>query len=129
VSSPRVFTRERTIDALRDALVKLTDREHSLCQVAADARFFCHGFARFSEVALRRRLANVLENRRVFGRADVEEVANVYQLMRQYVAQAALPCDVECMDRQLCGGWDEFANDDLARFHLEILGETVVVVD
>lgn len=126
---PRVVTRPQAIAALREALVKLTDREHSLCQVAANNGLFCRGFARFTERGLRRSLARVLEKRTLVRRLEIEEVANVYQLMRQYVSGAALPCDFECTDRELCRGWDEFGNDDLARFHLEILGERVVVVD
>jgi hypothetical protein len=37
---------EFAIARLREALVKLTDDDHSLCQVAGERGIFCHGFRR-----------------------------------------------------------------------------------
>jgi hypothetical protein len=37
---------EFAIARLREALVRLTDDDHSLCQVAGERGIFCHGFRR-----------------------------------------------------------------------------------
>ena len=48
ISQAPTWTRAEAIARLRDALVKLTDDEHSMCQVAAKRGIFCHGFRRWN---------------------------------------------------------------------------------
>jgi len=123
------WTRTQAVNELRRALVELTDAEHSLCSVASEQRIFCFGFSRWSEPELRRRLRHLLERRPRMRRTELENLANTCQLMRQYIDGAAVACDVEAIDHELCRGWDDFGNADLARFCYEILKKNVVVVD
>ena len=51
----RTISRSQAISDLRCELLKLVDREHSLCQVAARRGLFCNGFGRWSTEELERR--------------------------------------------------------------------------
>lgn len=98
-----------------------------MCKVAADRRIFCHGFARWSDEELFRRFRWIAARKGAKSRAELEELANRWQLQRQEALGVAISCDVQQCDHDLCWGWDEFTPGQLARFYRELLGEEVVV--
>jgi hypothetical protein len=75
------LTREQLIDRLRAHLVKLTDEDRPLCQVARELNIYCHGFGRFTSEELRREYA-WLEKKahHPLTRQELEERANQWQL-------------------------------------------------
>jgi hypothetical protein len=118
--------RETAIARLRRALAEMTPPEQSTCRAVADRNVMCQGFHQDSLTELRMRYAAEID---ITGkRADVERRADAYQQRRREEENAAVSCDVQQRYYETCRGWDEFTNDDLARFCLEILGERVRVV-
>ena len=61
-------------------------------------------------------------------RTNVEDRANEYQLRRMQEEGAELACDVQQRSYETCKGWDEFSNEQLARFCFELLGDRVKVI-
>lgn len=76
-SSSEHWTRDEAIGRLRDHLVKLTDAEHSMCQVAAELKIFCRGFCRWDDAEFRRRWQGVLGRNSGLTRGQLEELANL----------------------------------------------------
>jgi hypothetical protein len=126
-AEPEVWSRQIAIDRLRESLRRLTDEEHSICQVAAERGIFCHGFRRWPASEFDRRWKNAIGRSTHLSRAQMEELANVWQLAEQIRCRVALACDAQTTARSGCRGWDEFSNADLARYCGDILGENVVV--
>ncbi len=122
------WTRGEAISKLRDSLVKLTDDDHCLCQVAADRGIFCHGFRRWSALEFDRHWRNAIGRSTHLSRAQMEEFANVWQLAEQIRHGVTLACDAQAAEHVTCRGWDEFSNADLSRFCSDILGRNVEVV-
>ena len=58
---------------------------------------------------------------------ELEDLGNRWQLARQDVREAPLACDVQTIEHDLCGGWDDFTDDDLARFYAEVFKKQVTV--
>ncbi len=125
----RQITRSRAIEDLREVLLRMVDRENSLCRVVTWRRLFCQGFAQWSRPELERRFPE-LQREPPLERGHLELAANRCQLGRQDVQRGKLPCDVNpAEDRHApCMGWSEFDERELARFHREICGEAVEVV-
>jgi hypothetical protein len=123
--SPAI-SRQEAIDALRPLLLKRADG-HSLCSAAGVDGIFCLGFCRFSNAELRQRLPWLVRKRPEATRADIEELGDRWQLARQEVTGAATACDVQSEEHDLCNGWNDFSDDDLAKFYQELTGETVHV--
>ena len=48
-------------------------------------------------------------------------------MARQEVEGVPTACDVQQIEHDTCGGWDDFTNDDLTRFALELTGKSVRV--
>jgi hypothetical protein len=118
--------REAAIARLRKALGELTPDDQSTCRAVADRNVLCRGFDQDSLTELRMRYAAAID---ISGkRADVERRADAYQQRRREEEDAAVACDVQQRYYETCRGWDEFTNDDLARFIFEIVGEQVHVV-
>lgn len=120
------WSRDRAVGKLRSALCRLADDEHSICQVAAERGIFCRGFRRWSDSEFDRRFRRVLGRSTHLSRAQMEELANVWQLAEQLRCRVALACDAKGAPRA-CRGWDEFSNADLERYCADILGVDVVV--
>ena len=118
--------RETAIARLRKALEEMTPAEQSTCRAVADRNVLCRGFDQDSLTELRMRYAAAIDIKGK--RPDVERRADAYQQRRQEEEHAAVACDVQQRYYETCRGWDEFTNDDLSRFCLEILGEHVRVV-
>ncbi len=122
-------TRRDAVARLREALLKLTDDEHSMCQVAAERGIFCRGFRRWNASEFDRRWRDAIGRSTHLSRAQMEEFANVWQLAEQIRLRVALACDAQTLQHGPCRGWDEFSNAELARFCSDLLGQSVVVVD
>jgi hypothetical protein len=122
-----VWPRREAIERLRETLRRLTDDEHSMCQVAAERRIFCRGFQRWPDSEFDRRFRVALGRSTHLSRAQMEELGNVWQLAEQIRCRVGLACDMQTERRGPCRGWDEFSNDDLARYCSDILGVSVVV--
>lgn len=120
-------TRKEAIDLLRAELLKKVDDETCICQAAAEGKIFCHGFSRYGDRELRARYHWLVRKRPTATREQLEELANEWQLARQEVRHTALACDVQQAEHDSCRGWDDFSNEDLARFVQELMGKPVVV--
>jgi len=115
------------ITRLRKALIGMTDDDHSICRIAAEHGIFCGGFQRLSDAELRKRYHWLSRKDPSAPRPQLEELANSWELARQIVREKDLACDVQTIEHDTCLGWDEFSNEELARFHSEILGEEILV--
>ena len=121
--------RSEVIEALRREMAEWCDDEHSICQVAAERGVFCHGFARWSFKELKERYPQITRSRRALTRKELEDLANRWQLARQYVKDEGLACDVQAQDEEYpqCKGWGEFTDEELEEFHNRICGDAVRV--
>ena len=124
---PTKVKRDVAINQLREALVGMTDDDHSMCEIAAEKGIFCGGFKRYSDTELRERYGWLARKNPDAPREVVEDLANRWQLARQEFRDRNLACDVQTIEHHTCGGWDEFSNDELATFYRELLGKEVVV--
>jgi hypothetical protein len=115
------MSRADAISRLREALVAMTDDEHSMCQVATEKDILCKGFRRFSDKDFRERYDWLVSRNPKASRKEIEEVANKWQLARQIVDRVALSCDAQLREHDTCNGWNEFTNQDLEGFCREIL--------
>ncbi len=124
----QAWSRAKAIERLREHLLRLTDEEHSICQVASELGIFCRGFRRWDEEELRRRYQAALGRSSGLTRRQLEELANLWQLSQQILHRVRLACDAETALHGTCRGWDDFSNEDLARFCSDLLGQHVVVL-
>lgn len=122
-----VLSRPEMIDALRQELLRRAGGEVSACKVATEQGIFCHGFARYTDAELRRRYEWIVRRRPTLNRAELEEIADRWQLARQDVEGIPLACDVQQKVHDTCRGWDDFSNEDLSRFLFEMTGKDAVV--
>ena len=127
VPQPESVSREELVERLRLALTELTDQETSICKAAAERGIFCRGFARYDDPQLRRKYDWIVRKRPGMTRADLEQVANDWQLAQQEVHDLNFACDVQTQLHDTCGGWDDFTTDDLARFYSELTGKQIRV--
>lgn len=122
------ISRAEAISRLRNQLVKLTDGDMSACKLAADKGIFCQGFARFNDAELKKQYSWILRRRPGMTRAELESIADRWQMARQEVDELPVACDVQQKVHDTCRGWDDFTNDDLSRFYRELTGKEVAVV-
>ena len=120
LSQPEFVFRESLIDRLREELLHLAGDDQSICRVAAERGIFCHGFRQFSDADLRQRLHWIARRRPDATRAEMEDLGDRWQLARQEVKGLLTSCDVQKRERDLCGGWDDFSNEDLLRLYNEL---------
>ena len=109
----RILTRKQAIEDLRAALLTLVDDDHSLCEVAAREGIACRGFRQFTDEELRARYDWIVRKHPGASRAELEALANQWQLARQFVQNEAFACDVQARDHDTCGGWDDITNEML----------------
>lgn len=126
-SSAIVWSRDRAIAALRRCLNRLSDGEHSTCQVASERGIFCRGFSRWNDHEFHRRFRPVLGQSTHLSRPQVERLADLWQLSEQIVQRVQVTCDAHSVQPGPCRGWQEFSNETLARFCGELLGRAIVV--
>ncbi len=119
--------REEVITGLREALLKLTNEDKSMCQVAAERGIFCRGFQQFSDNELANRYWWLVRKRPDMTRAELETLANDWQLTQQDVKDASIACDVQSKVHDTCGGWDDFTDEQLATFYKQVTGRQVEI--
>jgi hypothetical protein len=124
---PETIAREEAVNLLRAEFLKLVDDEKSICKVAAERGIFCKGFERFSDFELRKRYQWIARKDRRYTREEIEDLANRWQLARQDVDELPLACDVQQIEHDSCRGWDDFSNEELAKFVYQMTGRTVAV--
>jgi hypothetical protein len=125
---PKELTREQTIRALKAYLLKLTDDETSLCQVASQRGILCKGFRGLDDAEFRKRYQGLVARRPGLTRRQLEYLANQWQLARQIVDGVACACDAQEKEHDTCGGWSDFTDDDLMRFCRELFGVELKVI-
>ena len=125
----RKITRSQAIDDLRESMVALVDDNHCMCDIAAKHHVFCHGFSQWKFGELKERYDWIVKRRPRITRGELEDLANRWQLARQFVLDNNLSCDVQTKEKHhpTCKGWDTFGEGDLARFYAELRGEDVEV--
>ncbi len=120
--------RAEAINLLRAELLKRLDSDMSVCRLAAEKGIFCKGFAQFGDGELKRRYWWIARRRPNISRGELEEIANRWQLARQDVDHLPIACDVQQQEHDTCRGWDDFTNEDLARYYFELTGQPITVV-
>jgi hypothetical protein len=127
----RTLTRAEVIEDLRRVVDSWADDEKCACQAAAERGMFCKGFAQWKFGELKERYPQIMRSRRGITRPELEDLANRWQLARQWVSGKENACDVQAGETlfQQCKGWDEFDASELEGFHLELCGEEVRIVD
>lgn len=127
ISKPSPLSRAEIINLLREELVRRADGEKSACKVAADEGIFCRGFARYTDLELRRRYDWIMRRYPKMTRKELEEIADRWQMARQEVEESPIACDVQQKVHDTCGGWDDFSSEELSRFYYEMTGKEIVV--
>lgn len=120
VSDP--ISRQELIAGLRRQVMQRADGR-SICSLAAEKNIFCHGFHRFSEVELRQRFSWLSRKRAAATLPGLERLADGWQLARQEVLDLPTSCDVQSQEHDLCNGWEDFSDADLAMFYTELNGD------
>ena len=118
-------SRPVAIAQLREKLASQVDADHCVCAVAERLGFPCHGFAQLSDEEFRKRFDWITNARPGATRKELEEVVNLYLLGRQAVTGAAIACDVETREHDLCGGWNTFDNPKLEEFYRTVFGRPI----
>jgi len=122
-----MITREGAVARIRRQLLAVEEEGKSVCQIAAELNILCRGFRRDSDDVLRWRYADQIKGATELSRRELESRANAWQLKRQQDEKTLLCCDVQYRFYETCRGWDDFSNEELSRFCLELLGEEVQV--
>lgn len=120
--------REEAIARIREELVRLTDEDNCACKVAADRRIFCNGFRQFTDQQLRERYWWIVRKRPDITRAELEKIANDWQLAQQDVKDLPIACDVQQRAHDTCGGWSDFSNEQLVAFYQQLTGKEIRIV-
>lgn len=119
--------REEVISGLRESLLRFTSEEKSMCQVAAERGIYCRGFRQLDDATLRERYWWLVRKRPNITRAELEKLANDWQLAQQDVRDEKLSCDVQSKVHDTCCGWDDFSNEQLAVFYKQVTGKQIEV--
>jgi hypothetical protein len=127
ITTPETQSRESIIGALRTELARRANGEMSICKLAAQNGIFCKGFDRYSDNELKRRFGWIVKRAPGATRQELEDVADRWQLARQDVDGVATACDVQQLEHDMCRGWDDFSNEQLSGFLLELAGPSVAV--
>ncbi len=122
-----VWTREEAIGNLRRRLIALAEEEHSMCATAAKNGIFCRGFRRWNDAEFHERWKGIVGESTHLSRAQIERLADLWQLSEQIRHDVRLVCDAQTLAHGACRGWDEFDDKTLARFCSELLGRNVRV--
>lgn len=120
-------SRSTLIAALREELSRRAKGDMSICRLAAQTGVFCRGFRRFTDAELKERFGWIAKKNPEATRPELEELADRWQMARQDVLGALTSCDVQQLEHDSCGGWDDFSNEDLSAFLRELTGRKVVV--
>lgn len=126
-TKPDFISRPILIATLREELSRRARGEMSICRLAAETGVFCKGFRRYTDDQLREHYPWIAKKSPDAPREELEEIADRWQLARQDVLGEPTSCDVQQLEHDACGGWDDFSDGDLARFLLELTGRKVEV--
>lgn len=121
-------TRQQAIRALRRRLLEMTDDDHSMCQVASEKGIYCRGYRQLTDDQMKQKYEWMLRRNPSMSRADLEDLANRWQLARQIVNQVPISCDAQQLEHDTCSGWDGVTDVDLIRFHRELLAEEIEII-
>src|SRR5206468_1581627 len=77
---------------------------------------FCRGFRRWNDHEFHRRWKGIFGSSTHLSRAQIERLADLWQLAEQCRLGARVTCDAQAAAPGACSGWKEFANEDLDRF-------------
>lgn len=127
MTQPESLSRRSLIDAIRGELSRRAKDDMSVCKLAAATGVFCKGFRRYSDEELKERYGWIVRRNPEAPRETIEDIADRWQLARQEVERVPIACDVQQIEHDTCGGWDDFSNDDLVRFAQELTGRRIVV--
>lgn len=122
------IARPNLIVALREELSRRARGEMSICRLAAETGVFCKGFRRYTDDQLREHYPWIAKKNPDAPREELEAIADRWQLARQDVVGVKTSCDVQQLEHDACGGWDDFSNAELARFLFELTGRKVEVM-
>lgn len=125
----QVLTRNEAIRRLRLALQPMCGPDRSMCDVAASQGIFCRGFRRWHDSEFHRKWKGALGTSTHLTRAQMERLADIWQLAEQVRCGVTFACDASARCTGPCRGWDEFTDGAIGRFCLDLLGERVVVSD
>lgn len=112
--------RRAAIARLRSALRPVAGTDRSLCSVAAERGIFCRGFRRWNAAEFDRQWRPAIGRSTHLSRGQMEQFADIWQLAEQLRQGVALACDATPGPSSPCRGWDEFSDEDLARFCREL---------
>jgi hypothetical protein len=122
------LSRKDAIRNLRNELLKMTDIENSACKAAAEWGVFCNGFKQFSWGDLRSRYDWIVAKNPLMSREELERIANDWQLAQQEVHDLPISCDVQQRVHDTCRGWDDFSDEQLAKFYYQLTGQEITIV-
>ncbi len=122
-----IVNRDELVNRLRSQLSKHTDIESSICKVAAERGIFCNGFKRYADDELRQRYSWIADKRPGITREELEAIANDWQLAQQEVHELPFACDVQRSVHDTCRGWNDFTNEQLAKFYYQLTGKEILV--
>ena len=121
------LNRNELISRLRRELMQGADEENSVCNVAAERGVFCKGFTRYTDEELRKRYDWIVAKNPVMTREDLERIANDWQLAQQEVHELPTACDVQQKVYDTCRGWNDFTNEQLAKFYFQLTGDEIAI--
>jgi hypothetical protein len=127
VAPVETISRDELITRLRGEFAKYTDVENSICKVAADRGIYCTGFKRYSDDELRQKYQWIVNKRPDLTRDELERIANDWQLAQQEVHELPTACDVQRKVHDTCRGWNDFTNEQLAKFYYQVTGKEIQV--
>jgi hypothetical protein len=108
-------------------LIQSTDEENSICKVAAERGVFCKGFHRYTDEELRKRYDWIVAKNPLMTRDELERIANDWQLAQQEVYELPIACDVQMKVYDTCRGWNDFTNEQLAKFYYQLTGDEIAI--
>src|SRR4051812_4496675 len=100
-----------------------------MCDVAAEKRIFSRGFRRWHDAEFHRRFKGVLGTSTHLSRAQLERLADIWQISEQFRRGVSFACDANDGGLAACRGWSEFSNAALERWCAELLGLSVIVTE
>jgi len=122
-----VWTRSEAIARIRWALLQHADGERSMCAIAAELGIFCRGFRRWHDREFHLAWRPAIGVSTHLTRAEMERLADLWQLSEQLRLQASIACDAQAICAGACRGWNEFSNEKLEQFCSDILGKRVAL--
>ena len=123
----QTMTRADAISNLRRELMQSTDEENSICKVAGERGVFCKGFKRYTDDELRKRYDWIVAKNPLMTRDDLERIANDWQLAQQEVHDMPFACDVQQKVYDTCRGWNDFTDEQLAKFYFQLTGDEIAI--